>query len=322
MVDAHIRRIGSTTMTSTPEPGRSPARPSRRAVLAGAGGMLLLAACGKTTSSSGSSAATTGSSPAAGTLNLAPRFDVNEYLVAGSPQRMVFSVLDNSGVTPKDLPRTVAFSATRNGTPVGAPVTVAAHDDGVPIPYFPVPFTFDQAGTYELTAALPGTPSGVPVKVAAAGSLALVGVGQPMKPVDTPTVTDAHGVDPICTRAAGTCALHQVTLRDALATGKPTALLVSTPLYCQIGICGPVLDLLLGLRDGYPDIQFIHAEVYKAPGATKGDPVAGGLAPVMDAYGLLYEPALYLAGADGMVRTRLDNVFDRTEMRAGLDGLR
>lgn len=304
-------------MSPTPEPARPVSRVSRRSVLLGAGGLLLVSACGKsTTSSSG-----TGTSTAASTLNLAPRFDVNEYLVAGRAQRMVLSVLDNTGSTPKDLPRTVEFRVSQNGTAVGTPVKVEAHDDGVPIPYYPMPFTFPAAGTYEITAALPGSPSGVPVRVAASGTLALVAPGQPMKPVDTPTVTDAHGVDPICTRAAGTCPLHTLTLTEALATGRPTALLVSTPLYCQIGICGPVLDLLLGLQTSHPSVQFIHAEVYKAPKSVQGDPVAGGLAPVMDVLGLTYEPSLYLVGADGIVATRLDNVFDRTEMRTGLDQL-
>ncbi len=300
-------------MASIPE-----LRPTRRAVLAGLGGVggsLLLAACGS--SSSTSTAGTT--RPPAPDLALAPRFDTNDYAVAGGEQRLVVSVVTKSGDTPANLPKTLDFTVLRDGTPIGPPISTAAHADGVPISYFPIRFTPTQPGTYSLSTTLDGQPAAMDAfKIQAPAALPLLQPGQKMRVTDTPTTADARGVKPICTRqangGAAPCALHEVNLRDALATGRPTALMISTPAYCQIGVCGPVLELLLELRAAYPTVQFVHAEVYRDPASGSHD-----TAPIVDAYGLNFEPSLFLAAADGTVVERLDFVFDRTEIKAGLD---
>ena len=73
------------------------------------------------------------------------------------------------------------------------------------------------------------------------------------------------------------------------AEGRPVALLVSTPKFCQVAICGPVLDVLLSQRGAFPDVRMIHAEVYT-------DETIETLAPVIDALGMTYEPGLFVAG--------------------------
>jgi hypothetical protein len=39
------------------------------------------------------------------------------------------------------------------------------------------------------------------------------------------------------------------------------------------------------------------------------------------AYELPFEPVLYVAGADGVIRARLDSIYDGTELGAVLAGL-
>jgi hypothetical protein len=305
-------------MTSTLGPDSPPSNAglSRRSLLAGAGGLLVLAACGKTdTSNVGAAGSTTIAKPS--TLNLQARFDQNEYAVAGIEQRCVVSLLDNSGVTPANAPRSIDVTVTKNGQPFGTPIRVDAHSDGVPVPYFPVRFTPDTPGTYAFTAAAQGATIPATFKVLTATQIPYPQVGKSMIVADSPTTTDARGVDPICTRAKGQCPLHTVNLRDALASGKPTALLVSTPAFCQIGVCGPVLELVLEQVAAHPNVSFIHAEVYKKPTGAS-DPSAAGLAPLVDAYGLNFEPVMFFAGGDGIVRARLENVFDRPEITAAL----
>ncbi|MGE0307777.1 MAG: hypothetical protein AB7Q27_18680, partial [Acidimicrobiia bacterium] len=51
--------------------------------------------------------------------------------------------------------------------------------------------------------------------------------------------------------------------------------LVGTPAFCQTGICGPVLDVMIDIAADYPDLQFIHAEVYTDDTATSLEPEAG-----------------------------------------------
>jgi hypothetical protein len=143
--------------------------------------------------------------------------------------------------------------------------------------------------------------------------------GQPLVPVETPTTADARGVDPICTRDPE-CDLHDATLTDVLAEGKPVALIIATPAFCQTAICGPVLDVLLSQEDAFPDVRMVHAEVYKNPEAV--DNIAeADLAPVINAYHLGYEPVLFLANSDGTIARRLDTIFDEAEVAAGLAAL-
>ena len=114
--------------------------------------------------------------------------------------------------------------------------------------------------------------------------------GDPMIPVDTPTTDDARGVDPICTRDPE-CDLHGQTLTAALTGGTPVALSIATPAYCQTAICGPILDLMLQVAPDYPDIRFLHTEVYT-------DMTASTVAPGVEALNLAREQGL-TAGTDG-----------------------
>src|SRR5689334_23265177 len=120
-------RICSTAVTPTPRPLSSPL--SRRSFVIGAGavGALLATGCG-TTSGSGTAASTTAAGGAEA-LNLALRFDPNSYALAGIPQRLVASILNNRGEPPTDMPDSVDFQLTRDGSPVGGAITTSAHQD-------------------------------------------------------------------------------------------------------------------------------------------------------------------------------------------------
>ena len=142
-----------------------------------------------------------------------------------------------------------------------------------------------------------------------------------MPHLHTPTTTDARGVDPICTRQPR-CPFHRVDLADALAAKQPVVLLISTPEYCQVGICGPVLDLLIAARPAVAaTTPFIHAEVYANGQEAQADLAQGTaqLAPLLKSLGLTFEPCLFVIGADGLVRVRLDTIFDAVELRQALD---
>jgi hypothetical protein len=293
-----------------PTPRARLLRPSRRSFLAGAGAAATLVAAG-CASSTTSTAGTTPTTNDPNSLTLAPRFDANTYALAGVPARLVTSVVTLRNEPPATLPAELEFRVTRDGTLVGEAIPTTAHEDGVPVAYFPVRTTLDEPGTYRLEATVDGTALSTPFTVSDPSTSTLVEPGQPMRPVPTPTTVDARGVDPICTRRPDPCPYHDLDLPTALAAGAPTALLVSTPQFCQIGVCGPVLNLLIEAIGQNPGITPVHAEVYATPEGPEG-----GVAPVVDELGLTFEPSLFVIGADGVVVERLDYVFDRTEIAA------
>jgi hypothetical protein len=212
-----------------------------------------------------------------------------------------------------DPPSSIVFTLSLDGTPVGGPITVPSHAEGLPRAYYPLGFTPTAAGLYTAATTVDGEALETTFTVSDPGAVPVPGAGDEMPSVDTPTTADGHGVDPICTREPP-CPLHEVSLKDALAEGGPVAFLISTPKYCQVAICGPVLDVLLSRQSAYPGVRMIHAEVWTDDSTTT-------LAPAVEAFSLTYEPALFLADASGRVQTRFDSIYDSTELDAALADL-
>lgn len=290
----------------------------RRAFLVGAAavaGTVVTASCSSSSVATGATARTA----ATAGLTLAPTFDTGPtFAVAGVPQRFPFQLATPDGAPALKGPAMLDMQVLRDNRPVGPPITVPRHQDGIPNAYYPLVFTPDAAGTYTARASVDGRPVEQSFQVGTTAGNQLVQVGQPMRPVDTPTPEDHRGVEPICTHQPTACPLHAETLTATMAGARPLALLISTPRFCQIGICGPVLELLLEEHAARPGMAMVHAEVYR-DAAAKGNIAGATLAPVVDAYGLTYEPSLLVAKADGTVVARLDYVFDRTELRQALD---
>jgi hypothetical protein len=183
------------------------------------------------------------------------------------------------------------------------------HDANLAVPYWPFRATITEPGFYRLV--VEGGPSdGAAFQVVRRGDVKVPGIGDALPAFGTPTFADARGVDPICTRQPEPCPLHDVSLRDALALGKPVVLLVGTPAHCSTGTCAPTLEALVSAAAGSAAV-FIHAEVYADPDATQA-------APVIESLGMNYEPALFVTDASGVVAARLDAVFDEVELASVL----
>ena len=286
---------------------------SRRTFLVGAAGLTVLAACGD--DGSGSDQDDNAAGPD-GPANLLGLFAPQGVLISGSEQRTTFAIADAEGVPIQDLPGELDFSVRQDGDDVEV-ITATAMSEGIPTPYYPVRFTPAEPGNYEITTTFEGdelTPR--PFIVSAPEDVSIPGPGEPMIPVDTPTDEDGRGVDPICTRVPP-CPLHEVTLTDALDEGRPVAFLIATPEFCQTALCGPVLDVLLNEVDEHPDVRFVHAEVYANPRAVDNI-LEAVVAEAPLAYALPFEPALYLANSDGVVSTRLDNLYGTEELQEEL----
>jgi hypothetical protein len=274
---------------------------SRRAFLAGSASAALVAACGGSTDSRTSEAQVARS---------LVKFFGSDVLISGIEQRATFGIGNAEGVVSGDVPASLDFLITAENAEGGPTVTVDSRREGLPRPYYPLLFTADAPGIYTVSTVIDDERIEAAVQVNAPDQVALPQPGQPMVPLDTPIVAAPNGVNPICTRETQ-CPLHEVTLTAALGEGRPVALLISTPRFCQVAICGPVLDVLLSQQAAFPDVRMVHAEVYT-------DETTQVLAPVIDAYGLTYEPALFLARSDGSIATRFDNIFDATELGQAL----
>jgi hypothetical protein len=124
-------------------------------------------------------------------------------------------------------------------------------------------------------------------------------VGSKAKPLPTPVAKTAHGRKKICTREPA-CPLHDVSLDDALAAGRPTVVNFGTPLLCTSQICGPVVDEQMVVAEKLGDkASFVHVEIY--PSRSTAKPVRA-----LTEYGFTTEPWLLVVDRRGVIQARYE----------------
>ena len=250
-----------------------------------------------------------------GSLQVAKRFSP-ESIIPGKV-RLPISLADKTGVLPTDgavrLPAELTGTVinTETGDVILKSVNAKRHDENMSVPYWPFIFNIEKEGIYVLTIDVAPDVE-VSFQVFNRNDIVMPKIGDPLPPFDTPTIDNARGVDPICTRPEGTCPFHTMTLTDALKSGKPVVYFIGTPAYCTTGTCAPGLDALIDLSKTIGNkAVFVHADVYKDKTATEA-------APAIQAYKLSYEPLLYITDAKGVQVDRLDAIFDAKELRETL----
>lgn len=145
--------------------------------------------------------------------------------------------------------------------------------------------------------------------------------GQKAPALDTLTAPQVNNdLSQLTSAQSPNAAFYQMSLAQALASGKPTVLLFATPAFCQTRFCGPAYELTDELQKQYGDaFNFVHVEVYTG----LPNPAANNwqVAPAMTAFGLATEPWLYLIDAEGTIVYRVEGVFTTAEIESRLQAL-
>jgi hypothetical protein len=294
---------------------------TRRTFLLGAGGLVLLAACGSdsnasgnggagSTEAGGTSAATGGTGPAPANFNIVQRFP-NSPLFTPGEVRLPVSLSDGSNLATVGPSSINGWVETGDGTKV-VDVVAKFRNDGIAVPYYEIRAQLPDPQVYTLR--LEGDDgAGAAFQVFQAAQILTPETGTKMPPFDTPTVDDHRGVEPYCSLTPDPCPLHDVTLTEALKSGKPVCYMVGTPAHCQTGTCAPGLEFLVAEHARVGDaVVMVHADVYADDAATK-------VAPAVDSLNVDYEPIIYFCDATGVIVDRLDGVWDQAELRERMD---
>jgi hypothetical protein len=140
-------------------------------------------------------------------------------------------------------------------------------------------------------------------KSPAAGELAF--------PSKTPTLDDAP-VDELTTGNPPRTELLRVSVADALARKKPFVVVFATPKFCESRTCGPVVDVVDGVRRRVPDVEFIHVEIYE-----ENNPALGVNRWVRE-WKLPTEPWVFLVGGDGRIAAKFEGAVSLRELEAAV----
>lgn len=256
-------------------------------------------------------------------------------LVCG-PNRVLFTLLDAEGrpIGAPDRSATVAiYNLGRDpsapiATADGAFVWAIEDERGIYI----LNTSFPEAGRYGAeftTAAGGGAATVVRLTFDVQPSSAVVKVGDHAPASKTPTLADVGGdATHISTDPSPDPAFYETSVDQALADGKPFALVFATPKFCASAQCGPTLDRIKPYAARYPSVTFINVEPYKlklVDGVLQPDTDANGqlqTATVTDEWRLFTEPAVFVVDRDGIVRAAFELIFSDAELTAALDAIK
>lgn len=112
--------------------------------------------------------------------------------------------------------------------------------------------------------------------------------------------------------------LHTITVADAIASGRPTLVVVSTPVFCVSRFCGPITDSIQAIagRVGAA-ANYVHLEVWRD--FEENVLNAGAAEWIYPREGLdAAEPWVFLVDGTGTVLQRWDNVANEADVEAAL----
>jgi hypothetical protein len=240
-------------------------------------------------------------------------------LTTNGPQRVLVGLIGggpNQFLGGPDEPAVIVLNAVDGDGSGEVPATWLSNP-GVALGVYVAPFTFTEAGLWELTI------KGADDAVAAA----LVEVvedspvpeqGEPAPPSETPTGSTPDELTAISTDPNPEPGFYDLSIGDAVANGQPTVVVFATPAFCQTAICGPTIDIAKAAADGRDDIDFVHVEPYDVVEAR-----ANNLSPIeaMFDWGLATEPWIFVVDGDGLVHASFEGIIGQDELEQAIDSL-
>ena len=180
-------------------------------------------------------------------------------------------------------------------------------------------FDFDRPGLWSLTVVPAEGPPLDPTLFAVNDDNIAPGVGDAAPLVATPTA-DLAALSEITTDPDPDPRFYEVSLDVAAVSGSKTVAVFSTPAFCRTATCGPVLDQAKRIAPGYPDVNFVHIEIYTGFNDPDFVPDADHLAAPVTAAGwnLPSEPWVFVVDEAGVITHRFEGVVDPIELRDAL----
>ena len=142
--------------------------------------------------------------------------------------------------------------------------------------------------------------------------------------------------------------MHDVTIADAVASGRPSVILLGTPAFCETQTCGPVMQsVMLPLYEKYNDrATFIHVEPYLLEELRNGIGICavpafnaefarqglgeGGecpkaseeeIAAVGESWNLTTEPIIFVVDSQGTIAGKFEGIAGLEEVEGVLTGV-
>jgi hypothetical protein len=247
---------------------------------------------------------------------------LNGDTAVGSP-RLSFTLFD--GPQPLAGVEAVSISATPLDGQTGEPVTIdepvtatAVSYADYDIPYWVAYPELPTPGVWGVTTHIEmsdGTEQTAQFLLDVKADSPSVAVGETAPPSQNRTLATEPDISKLSSGNDPNPALYQMTVAEAINSGKPTVVAIATPGLCQTKWCAPVVDSVETVYDEVGNgANFIHVEVYD-------DFQKLILTPQVAEWGLATEPWVFVLDGDGRVMARFEGPLSPRELTAALQPL-
>src|SRR3970040_201593 len=178
-------------------------------------------------------------------------------------QRVMFGLIDqetNEYLASPDHPATVTLR-DENGAPIDTYPTeflwTVEDVRGLYVAQLVIP----EAATYQVTIDAEGFATAGPMGLVAVEDPAVAHRGDAAPPSQTRVFADYPDLAVITSDPEPDPAMYEVSVAQAVTGGRPAVIVFATPGFCVSESCGPLLDQVKSLRQGYPGVEFVHVEI-------------------------------------------------------------
>ena len=182
--------------------------------------------------------------------------------------------------------------------------------------------SFDTPGTWQLDVSVLSVDESLSlsssrIKVAARSATPPLGTSVPRS--TNKTIFDVDNLKELTSDRRPDRDLYQMSIAEALDTGKPLLITFSSPAFCLSSVCGPQLSIIKEIKDIHLNsVNFIHIEVYEHPHKIEGDLSKATVSPILIEWGLPSEPWTFIIDGEGILRAKFESFATREELEQAL----
>ena len=235
-------------------------------------------------------------------------------------QRVLFALVD---------PETDAFLASPDRE---ATVTIR-DENGSPLDTYPLEFIWTipderglyvahvdipEAATYQATIDAEGLATAGPAGFVAFDDPPVIEPGEEAPDSETRTSAEFPDLSVISSDTDPDPAMYESSVATAVTSGAPSVIVFATPAFCTSQACGPLLDQVKALRSNYPEVAFVHVEIYEN---LQASPEELTVVPATGEWGLPSEPWVFVVDDAGIVTSAFEGAASDDELTAAIDAV-
>lgn len=179
-------------------------------------------------------------------------------------------------------------------------------------------YTFDRAGQWGIEVSLPRPDGSILTtehRFDVKDTTTAPDVGDRPPAARNRTLADVDSIKELTTGSLRDPDLYDLSIPDALASGRPFAVVFASPAFCTTAVCGPQVEVLSELNDVYGDrMDFIHIDLFINPDEIKGDLDLAVHTPLLMEWGLFTDEWTFVMDASGTVAGRFEGFSPYAEI--------